>query len=312
LNSPDASPLGFSQAWLEWLGSPPGQYALAWQQLQYDRVVPDLFGFHALQCALPGLNPLRLNRMPHRVTAYLPGEWTEHTRALMTPSLGAESQVVNESRVIGGAQPDVLLLDAFEELPIASESVDLMILPHVLEFAHDPHQVLREVDRVLRPEGRVFVSGFNPVSIWGARQVCLRSLPERITRPYLPGEGQFISVPRLKDWFKLLSFEMGPTQFGCFAPPFRSQKWLDRWRFMETAGDKFWPICGAVYFASAVKRVGGMRLIGPAWRGKPVRSRKAVVVGSVNSGSINSGSVHSGAVESQQLNHKTSKSSKVG
>jgi SAM-dependent methyltransferase len=282
LNSPDASPLGFSQAWLEWLGSPPGQYALAWQQHQYDTVVPDLFGFHALQCALPGLNPLRFNRMPHRVTAYLPGEWTEQTQALITPKNETDPSPKTVVAEANGEQPDVLLLDAFEELPIASESVDLIILPHVLEFAHDPHQVLREVNRVLRPEGRVLISGFNPVSIWGARQVCLRSLPERITRPYLPGEGQFISVPRLKDWFKLLSFEMGPTQFGCFAPPCRSKEWLDRWHFMETMGDKFWPICGAVYFASAVKRVGGMRLIGPAWRGKPVRSRKAVVAGSVN------------------------------
>ncbi len=276
MNPTEASSLGFSHAWLEWLGSPPGRYALAWQQQQYDSVVPNLFGFHALQCALPGLDPLRANRMPHRVTAYLPGEWTQKTTEaqLQTPIYEGQSEDLHPDK------PDVLLLDAFEELPIASESIDLIILPHVLEFAQDPHQVLREVDRVLRPEGRVIITGFNPVSIWGARQVFLRRLPERITRPYLPGEGQFISVPRLKDWLKLLSFEMGPTQFGCFAPPFRSQEWLERCRFMETIGDKFWPICGAVYFAMAVKRVNAVRLIGPAWRNKPMRATKAVVTSS--------------------------------
>jgi len=59
---------------------------------------------------------------------------------------------------------------------------------------------------------------------------------------------------------------MDRTRYGCFRPPYRSQVWLDRARFMESAGDRWWPICGAVYLVSAVKRVRGMRMLGPAWK----------------------------------------------
>jgi len=59
---------------------------------------------------------------------------------------------------------------------------------------------------------------------------------------YLPRAGQFIALPRLKDWLKLLSFEVNRGRFGCYAPWARSDKWLGRWRFMEKAGDRWWPV----------------------------------------------------------------------
>ncbi len=43
---------------------------------------------------------------------------------------------------------------------------------------------------------------------------------------------------------------------------------------MEHAGDRWWPVCGAVYFVCAVKRVRGMRLIGPAFKDKKVSARQ--------------------------------------
>lgn len=266
MSSAPASPSSSAprpDAWLDWLGSAPGAYVLQWQQAQYDRQVSDLFGYHALQCGLPGLDALRTNRMPHRCRAWLGGEWSE-------------SSVQQTNNV---DQPDVniqdtLILDAFEALPIASESIDLLVLPHVLEFCSDPHQVLREAQRVLRPDGKLMVSGFNPVSFWGARQLFMRPLPSRLSRAYLPQEGQFISAPRLRDWCKLLSFEIETTNYGCFAPPCRSDVWLKRWGFLESIGDRLWPICGAVHFTSAVKRVAGMRLVGPALR-SPQRLRLA-------------------------------------
>ncbi len=145
------------------------------------------------------------------------------------------------------------------------------MLPHVLEFAHDPHQVLREVDRVLRPEGRLYVSGLNPVSLWGARQV----IAHGIVPPFLPREGQLIAVQRLRDWVKLLGFDLERTRYGCYRPPCRSEVWLERTAFMERAGDRWWPICGAAYFVAAVKRVRGMRLIAPAWKTRASARRQA-------------------------------------
>jgi SAM-dependent methyltransferase len=234
--------------WATWLASPPGQYVLDWEQAHFDAAVADVFGFHAVQCGEPTLDALRANRMPHRVLAL-----REH-----------------DARPASAAS--VLRIEHFEELPFESQSLDLVVLPHVLEFAHDPHQVLREVDRVLRPEGRLVVSGFNPISLWGARQLA----PRPLGAPFLPREGHFIGVPRLRDWCKLLSFDLERARYGCWRPPCRTQLWLDRTRFMERAGDRWWPICGAVYMMSAVKRVRAMRLIGPAWKKKPAPRALAV------------------------------------
>src|SRR3546814_2574879 len=89
-----------------------------------------------------------------------------------------------------------------------------------------------------------------------------------------------VSLPRLKDWFKLLSFDLDRGRFGCYAPPCSEQIWLDRWAFMEKAGDRWWPVCGAVYVVSAVKRVAGMTLVGPKWKTAKKRvQRQAVVTG---------------------------------
>lgn len=234
--------------WIDWLSTPPGRYMIDWEQAQFDASVADLFGYFALQCGLPQLDCLRNNRMSSRI----------HARFL-------------DDAADSGGHPDstvtTVRLAHFEEMPFASQSLDLVVLPHVLEFAHDPHQVLREADRVLRPEGRLIVSGFNPVSLWGARQLLRGPFPR-----FLPREGHFIAVPRLRDWCKLLSFEVERARYGCWRPPCRTQLWLDRTRVLERAGDRWWPICGAVYMVSATKRVRGMRLIGPAWK-RPAAAR---------------------------------------
>ena len=76
--------------------------------------------------------------------------------------------------------------------------------------------------------------------------------------------------------------EVNRGHFGCYAPPFTTEKWLNRFAFMEKAGDRWWPYLGAIYVVQAIKRVKGMHLIGPAWkrsdapsaRGVPATNRK--------------------------------------
>jgi len=235
-----ASDAGSASAWASWLSSPPGRYLLAWEQAAIDDAVVDVFGYHALQCGTPGHDFLRSNRMPHRVVAHTgsePGPVAEHGHSL-------------------------LAIDQFEELPFATQSLDLVVLPHVLEMTADPHQVLREVDRVLRPEGRVIVTGFNPVSLWGLRQSA--GLP--LGYGFLPPQSRLISLLRLRDWLRLLSYTPSDSQHGCFRPACMSERWLERFSFIERAGDRWWPILGAVYLQSAIKRLPGMTLQGPVWR----------------------------------------------
>jgi len=229
-----------------WLKTPAGRYLLGWEQGEVDRAVADIFGFHALQLGLPELETLRANRMPHRWIAL--DATAESSPSLFTP-LSSEPSAGN-----GGA------------LPIDSQSIDLIVMPHTLELAHDAHLALREAERVLRPEGRLVIVGFNPHSLWGARQ-WLGHLRQRLTRGaprplYLPSEGEFIAYRRLRDWLRLLSFEVEGGRFGCYRPPFTSERGLTRFGWMERAGDRWWPVFGAVYFVVAVKRVRGMRLVG--------------------------------------------------
>jgi SAM-dependent methyltransferase len=233
----------------EFLRSPTGRYVLDWEQAQLNAAVVDIFGYHALQLGLPELDTLRENRMPLRFCA-----------AMRRYTLPAED----------GGHERVAIINRYEELPFATHSIDLVVMPHILEFAVDPHQVLREVERVLVPEGRVVITGFNPASLWGLRQSGTRLG----VSPFLPREGRFISLPRIKDWLKLLSFDVERGRFGCYAPPVRQAKWLTRWRFMERAGDRWWPVLGAVYLMTAVKRVRGMRLIGAVWKRKEEPARR--------------------------------------
>jgi len=276
-----------------WLESPPGRYLLAWEQQRIDAHVADVFGFHALQLGLPELDALRANRMPHRWLACVPG----HERALEARPPVADEPAGAPSDFGPLAGPGSIGLMQCDPLalPFPNHSLDLVVLPHTLELAADPHQALREVERVLVPEGRVVILGFNPHSLWGLRQWTGR-LAQRLGAPlpapppghephgaeglFLPRTGESIGLRRLRDWLRLLSFEVERGGFGCYRPPLASQAWLDRYAWIEKAGDRWWPMFGAVYMVSAVKRVRGMRIIAPAASRRLRKTRAAPAVAS--------------------------------
>jgi len=215
----------------QWFETSLGQYVLEQEQRYFDQVVADVFGYNATQIGFSKFNFLRNNRMPFKFM------------------LGLEK----ESSV--RAYPNVL--------PIGSGSTDLVLLPHTLEFNSNPHQILREVYRILIPEGQVVISGFNPFSLWGLHQ---RLTPSKEDFPWC---GRFIALPRMKDWLELLNFETIAGRLGCYVPPCGREKWLSRLSFMEAAGDRWWPIAGGVYYLQAIKHECGMRIIKPCWENSP-------------------------------------------
>ena len=242
----------------DWLKTPAGRYLLAWESQQIELVVADLFGFHALQLGLPQLEGLAANRMPHR--------WLAVDR--IGPAGPPATLLGDDPRATAEPGAAISLQCEFDALPFDSQSLDLVLLPHALELARDPHLALGEVERVLRPEGKVVILGFNPTSLWGLRQRGGRML-NRLGRThadglYLPTSGEFIAYRRLRDWLCLLSFEVEAGRFGCYRPALRSEQWLTRFGWMESLGDRWWPVFGAVYMLVAVKRVRGMRLVGLA------------------------------------------------
>jgi SAM-dependent methyltransferase len=172
----------------------------------------------------------------------------------------------------------VALVADVQALPFEERSLDLVVLPHTLEFAADPHHTLAEVERVLVPEGKLVILGFNPASAWGLAQRWgrMRKAVSREHTLFLPEEGDFIAWRRMRDWLRLLSFEVESGRFGLYRPALKSQKWLDRWQWMDRTGNHWWPILGAVYLVVATKRVRGMRLVGLVPQKRRVAASSAV------------------------------------
>jgi len=217
-----------------WFETPLGRHLLFREQRYFDGAVSDVFGFNAVQVGLPQIEFLRNSRIPLRVTC----------------AVEADGQV----------RADPMFL------PFECQSLDLLLLPHVLEFSSNPHQVLREAERVLRPEGRLVLAGFNPRSLWGlARRL------QGGERGY-PWNGSFLNISQVKDWMALLGLEVAAGSMCCYRPPVNCENWLRRLRFMEPAGDRWWAMGGGVYFLQAVKRVQGMNIIQPQWT-TPVAQR---------------------------------------
>ena len=220
----------------DWFDTALGRHLLEREQAYFDEVVSDIFGFNALQLGLLEFDFLRASRIPMRAA-------------------------------IGhGPQARVAADPAF--LPVAGQSIDLLLLPHVFEFAANPHQILREVERVLMPEGHAIISGFNPLSLWGVKRFLNRDSGN------YPWTGRFISLPRMKDWLSLLNFEVTGGRMCCYAPPFASDKWRERFGFLDDAGDRWWPLAGGVYFLLAKKCVHGMRLLTPNWNDSLAAKRR--------------------------------------
>lgn len=211
-----------------------------------EQLVHRYFGYYMLQIGsiggeLPSLVPGRL-----------------HSRIMVAP----ERPALSSSCWIQGA-PD--------RLPVASDSVDVVLLLHTLDFYPDPHQTLREVERVLIPEGRLIVVGFNPWSLWGVR----RLLGSRSGST--PWNGRFLSVGRIHDWLSLLGFRIETTKPLLFRPPLRQRVLMDRLDLLERSGKRWWPALSAVYVVEAVKQVSTLTPIKPLWKlGRPIMGGSAI------------------------------------
>lgn len=214
-----------------------GRTLLQQEREHLEPVLNTLFGYHAVQVGcLPGEDLLNQCRIPHRV--------------VMDPDPGKPAHAVL------CAYPDAL--------PIQSDSVDVVVLPHTLEFERAPHEILREVDRVLIPEGHVLILGFNPWSLWGLMAL----LRGRHKHPDPPWCGKFLSQTRLKDWLALLGFKVVLTREFFFRPPVQNEAMLRRLMFMERMGAKYWPRMGGGYLLLAQKRVFTLTPIRPRWRAR--------------------------------------------
>ncbi|CAA6828717.1 MAG: Unknown protein [uncultured Thiotrichaceae bacterium] len=213
---PNLNHLQLGDACRDWYESPAGEYALASLNDRLEEYLSEIFGYFALE------------------TGVLIGKshFLEHSKVKTNLTLGRANQ-----------QGDIVA--EIEQLPVDFDSVDLVIGSHILECSAFPHQVLREVDRVLVSQGHCILIGFNPMAWWfGRRSFCKR-------------DGQssprFYGVHQVRDWFSLLGWEIQHTSYHSFRPSFLRGKVFDRLENMEKWGPLYWPIFGNIYMIHARK-----------------------------------------------------------
>ncbi|MFW5450588.1 MAG: class I SAM-dependent methyltransferase [Methylophagaceae bacterium] len=169
-------------------------------------------------------------------------------------------------KVTHSAQQKVMAQNAdidgdINALPFKSYSLDTVLLSHALEFSSDPHQALREVERVLVADGSVVLCCFNPWSLWG-----LRRLLSWQDAP--PWHGHFFSQARIRDWLALLNFEVLAVERLMFRPPLSSERWLARIAPMERWGKRLWPVLSGCTILVATKRSIPLTPITKRWQAK--------------------------------------------
>lgn len=207
-----------------WYCSERGRYLLQTSRAAVERTLDTNFGYHLLQLGLLSDQPLmERSRISHK---------------LFCAERGGEG---------------IDLVAYADELPLESDSVDTVIVHHCLEFARNPHRVLREIQRVLTPQGQLLIAAFNPVSALGVEARARGMLRDTLWQNYRP-----ITPGRLTDWLHLLNCEVHQTfHTGSFTPFGRG-----RFRQWMTAADAWLaghnvPL-GGVFIVHASKQVVGM------------------------------------------------------
>ena len=223
----------------EWFSTALGQEILTQQLALAQPLVEGLFGYHLMQAGMaPQVDFAACSRINHRFR--------------LSPCEGA-----------GGAA-----LVEFEQLPLPSESIDVAVLHHLLDFAPHPHQVLREAARVLIPGGHLVVIGFNPFSLLGLSRLFLSSSPHQ--------RGNQLRAARIADWMHLLDLQAGTVERGFFRFPLHHGELLAKTAWMERMGNRWHLPCGGFYIIVARKEVARMRTIRLNWRGEKKPSLNVV------------------------------------
>jgi hypothetical protein len=173
----------------------------------------------------------------------------------------AACPIKHQINITSNSQTYTSLVATPDDLPVSEKSVDAFLLAHELDFSKDPHQILREVDRTIMPNGYLVITGFNPLSLCGL----FKYLP--INKGNILHEARFFSCARVKDWLQLLGFEIVDVKHLLFNELFlnrklrASSKW-DQWCH------EYLPLLTSMYVIVARKREIPLSMIKPKWKAK--------------------------------------------
>jgi SAM-dependent methyltransferase len=238
-----------------------GQALLSSEKYHLNKQLEQIFGYNLLQ--LGCLDEFELSKKSRTLYQYV---------LESSGSIKQQAQVYQKKTCTH-------VITGFDNLAIQNQSVDVVILPHTLEFEMNPHQILREVDRILVAEGKAVFLGFNPFSLWGLWhkywELKIRTFANKANKKInqsadslvpLPSCGHLISQKRLGDWLKLLGFDIEHISEYFYRPPVSNSVLLTQFEFMEYAGkfSKLLPAGG--YLLVATKRVSTLTPIRQSWK----------------------------------------------
>ena len=240
----------------DWHRRVPGSLVLDTENRCLIPLIANKFGYHLLIVGSRDYLPvLGAARVQHCI-------WLEGPSA---PARGPEPEVVLPAARCSAVRGDP------GAMPITSDSIDILILPHIIEFQKNPHAVLREAERVLVPEGHLVVAGYNPLGLMGAWNL--------MHRRGAPWNGHFYTARRVRDWLSVLGFDTTASEGCFFRPPLPSRRLLRQLRGFESAGPRFWPgLCGT-WLLVARKRTATLTPLRPGWRRRGRRIRGAGLAG---------------------------------
>lgn len=229
----------------QWFQSPQGYAVWDAEQKLVSPVVSRIFGYHILQI----------------------GCSEEHS--LIADSPAGHKIIFAPSYRRGGKNP----VANNEDLPLANDSIDAVVLHHALDFTEDSHKLLREATRVLRPGGQMVIIGFNPYSHWGIWKLFKRKVN-------IPWRGRFISRRRLTDWLRLLDLHIDNVRFGLHFLPLKNRRLLGHAQKLEKVGNRLRSPLGGAYVIVCLKQVVPITPVLPRWR--PLTTRASVMPAAEN------------------------------
>jgi SAM-dependent methyltransferase len=224
----------FPESARSWLATSLGRALLAQESRVVEEAFDGIFGEQTLQLGLWG-----------KTNTFL-----RHARTQRTA-------LIDRAPADGGPTA----IGQLHRLPVEDDSVDCVLLPHTLDYSDRPHQILREVDRVLTAHGHLVILGFKPGGLWGIRRL--------VPGAGLPPDAEhLVSDRRLRDWLRLLDFSIHANERYFFHWPLPSlrARVSRRW---ERRGRRFWPEFAACYMVTAQKRVSTLTPVRPQWSRKP-------------------------------------------
>lgn len=219
-----------------WFDTDEGKALLALEQTLCEQILADMFGYHLIQLGFGSPYPICKNSPIHH-------------------------QVYVVEKRVNTDQP--LIVSGIDELAIASESVDVAVLHHCLDFTLHPQRVLREVSRVVIPGGRIVIVGFNPWSLWGFWRLLKNHSAD------VPWCGRFLSPYRLSDWLSVLDLHVDGYESTQFGVPSASPKITGLNEWLAHFGSRWWHHLGAVYVMVATKQLSRVTPVRPMLRVVP-------------------------------------------